>query len=378
MTERKKLKVLITSSSYLPNIGGIENSLYYLAKAGENDDVTIVASDSVVHVEDKDERPSLNCKIIRYHLPNNRNPILRVFLNWKNAFATYRKVKKEGCDLVISRYHFNTIICFLAGLKNINFVVPGVVKYQDSTQLLNKNDLSFKRKLSYRYNQLLQFFALKVSDRVFVFSENMEQQVKSVCKNCKTIRTAPGVDTDKFYFTEEKTNKSVNLLTVSRLNSAKNIEMAIESLQYLAQEYHLTIVGDGAIKSQLVELAANLKLIDRVHFEGAQTDVVKYYTQAHLFLLPSVYEPFGQTILEASSCGLPTVAFDQSIVNTATRDILGELGCYANALTPKNYANAIRQAHKDFYLNKERSRKKLRELVRKNYSWSFVYKFITQ
>ncbi|MBE0472338.1 MAG: hypothetical protein IBX55_22865 [Methyloprofundus sp.] len=99
MTERKKLKVLITSSSYLPNIGGIENSLYYLAKAGENDDVTIVASDNIVHVEDKDERPDFNCKIIRYHLPHNKNPILRVFFNWKNAFATYRKVKKEGCDL---------------------------------------------------------------------------------------------------------------------------------------------------------------------------------------------------------------------------------------------------------------------------------------
>ncbi|ELZ5773643.1 glycosyltransferase family 4 protein [Vibrio metschnikovii] len=374
MIERKKLKVLITSSSYLPNIGGIENSLYYLAKAGENDDVTIVASDNVDYVEDNDERPGLNCNIFRYHLPNNKNPIFRVFLNWKNALAAYRKVKKEGCDLVISRYHFNTIICYLAGLKNINFVVPGVVKYQDSTQLLDKNDQSLKRRLSYRYNLLLQYVALKVSDRVFVFSENMEQQVKSVYKNCKTIRTAPGVDTDKFYFTEEKTNKSVNLLTVSRLNAAKNIEMAIESLQFLPEEYHLTIVGDGPIKNQLEELAVYLKLIDRVHFEGAQTDVVKYYTQAHLFLLPSVYEPFGQTILEASSCGLPTVAFDSNIVNTATKDILGELGCYADELDSKNYANAIRQAYKDFYLNKERSRQELRDWMSKNYSWEALYK----
>jgi glycosyltransferase involved in cell wall biosynthesis len=374
----KKLKILITSSSYLPNIGGIENSLYYLAKAAENDDVTIVASDNIVHVEDKDERPALNCKIIRYKLPNNKNPLLRVLMNWKNAFKAYRNIKREGCDLVISRYHFNTLLCYLAGLKNINFLVPGVVKYQDSLQLVNKKDRSFKRKISYHYNQLLQYLALRVSDRVFVFSENMELQVNSVCKGCETIRTAPGVDTDKFFFTEEKDRKAINLLTISRINSAKNIEMAVEALQFLPEEFTLIIVGDGPTRSQLESLAAKLEIVHRVHFEGAQTDVVKYYSKAHLFLLPSVYEPFGQTILEASSCGLPTVAFDSSIVNTATRDILGELGCYAKELSAQSYAEAIEEGYRVFYVDLVKSCSDLRKLVVNNYSWSELYSTLTR
>ncbi len=42
-------KVLITSNLYLPNIGGIENSLYYLAKSGiqSGDDITIITSDII-------------------------------------------------------------------------------------------------------------------------------------------------------------------------------------------------------------------------------------------------------------------------------------------------------------------------------------------
>jgi hypothetical protein len=59
MNGLRKLKILITSSSYLPNIGGIENSLYYLAKAGKYDDVTIVTGDKVLKVNGNYQRTLL-------------------------------------------------------------------------------------------------------------------------------------------------------------------------------------------------------------------------------------------------------------------------------------------------------------------------------
>lgn len=374
---KKKLKVLITSASYLPNIGGVENSLYYLARAGESDDVIIVASDDIVYVEDKNERPKLNCKIIRYHVPRNKNAILRLFLNWKNAFTTYKDLKKYDYDVVISRYHFNTVISYLAGLRNINFVVPGVVKYQDSKNLVNNNDEKIRKKISYRYNKLMQYIALKVSDRVFVFSENMEQQVKAVCKSCKIIRTLPGVDTDEFCFDEEKPKYKINLLTVSRLNHAKNIEMAIESLRYLPEEYNLTIVGDGPIKRDLIELSKSLQLKNRINFEGAKNNVLKYYKNTHIFLLPSIYEPFGQTILEAASCGVPVVSFDKSIVNTATYEILGSYGVYADKLDAEVYSEAISNAYVAYYCKDENLRIRIREHIKNKYSWSRLYHHIT-
>lgn len=373
---KRNLKVLITSSSYLPNIGGVENSIYYLAKAGESDDVIIVASDDVIYVEDKNERPKINCRIIRYHLPRNINPILRLFLNWRNAYRTYKDIKNIGCDVVISRYHFNTVISYLAGLRNINFVVPGVVKYQDKKNLVNKNDYTLKRNLSYSYNILMQYIALKVSDRVFVFSENMEQQVKSICKSCKAIRALPGIDTDEFHFDDGKSKDKINLLTISRLNHAKNIEMAIESLQYLPEEYNLTIVGDGPIKKDLIGLAESLQLTNRINFEGAKNNVLEYYQNAHIFLLPSIYEPFGQTILEAGSCGLPIVSFNKSIVNTATCDILGSYGVYAYKLDAKSYSEAINNAYMKYYCENKNLRICIREHIKINYSWTTLYRQI--
>lgn len=370
--------VLITSSTYLPNIGGIENSLYYLAKAGNNDNVIIVSSDIINTVEGSSRREELNCRIIRYHVPKNKNKILRTILNWKNAINVYKQVKKEGCDVVISRYHFSTLLCYIAGLRNINYLVPGVVKYQAALENTSKFSSAIIRNISYYYNCYLQYLAFKVSDRVFVFSENMEKQVHSVDKSCNVIKTSPGVDSERFYYIQDHSHSVVNLLIVARLTGSKNINIAIESLLYLPDNYILTIVGDGPLLEELKTLSAKLNLEERIKFEGAQADVVSYYSRAQLFLLPSVYESFGQTLLESSSCGIPTVAFHSSIVKTATVDILADYGIYAHELNPKSYGEAILRAYYIYYDENKISRQSLRDYIIEKYSWDHLYNKIVK
>jgi 1,2-diacylglycerol 3-alpha-glucosyltransferase len=377
MNGLRKLKVLITSSSYLPNIGGIENSLYYLARAGKDDDVTIVTGDKVSKINGNDYRIPLNCRIIKYKSKISRNSFLNAIYIWVSAFKAYRQIALGGCDVVITRYHFNTLLCYLAGLRNIKFLVPGLVKHQASSKNLNKLDSSIKSRLSYLYNQLIQYIAFRVSDEIYVFSTSMAEQVKSVYGKCKIIREQPGVDTERFAFTANKSIESINLLVLSRLNHAKNIEMAIEAISYLPEIYRLKIVGDGPILNQLIELTARLNLVHRIIFEGSHTEVVKFYAEAHLFLLPSVYEPFGQTILEASSCGVPTVSFDQSLVDTATNDILCGFGTYAIQMTAFEYAKAIKYAYSSYYLLQERSRLDLRNFICARYTWDGLYFQIT-
>lgn len=70
--------------------------------------------------------------------------------------------------------------------------------------------------------------------------------------------------------------------------------------------------AQGAEVARLEELAGKRGVADRITFLGAkpQEDLPLYYSAADVFALPSRYESFGMTAIEAAACGLPTLAFD--------------------------------------------------------------------
>ena len=51
-----------------------------------------------------------------------------------------------------------------------------------------------------------------------------------------------------------------------------------------------------------------MKLQDKVHFLGIQSDVEKLLSISDLFILPSEKEGFNLSALEAMSCGLPIIS----------------------------------------------------------------------
>ncbi|MCY3822972.1 MAG: glycosyltransferase [Nitrospinae bacterium] len=70
--------------------------------------------------------------------------------------------------------------------------------------------------------------------------------------------------------------------------------------------------AQAAEVARLEELAQRLGVSDAIIFAGAkpQEELPLYYSAADLFALPSRYESFGMTAVEAAACGLPTLAFD--------------------------------------------------------------------
>ena len=76
---------------------------------------------------------------------------------------------------------------------------------------------------------------------------------------------------------------------------------------------YLVFAGDGPERSNLERRATELGLADRVRFLGFlnQSQLPPAYCAADLFVLPSLFEPFGLVVNEAMLCGLPVAVSDR-------------------------------------------------------------------
>lgn len=70
------------------------------------------------------------------------------------------------------------------------------------------------------------------------------------------------------------------------------------------------IVGKDKQERHYQRLAQQLGIDQRCHFLGAQKDVAPYYGAADILVLPTLYDPFPNVILEAMACGLPIITSD--------------------------------------------------------------------
>lgn len=72
--------------------------------------------------------------------------------------------------------------------------------------------------------------------------------------------------------------------------------------------WHLDMYGDGDIRE--IPATEEERLMMNIHVHGADSDIFERYLDSSIFVLTSLYEPFGLVLPEAMSCGLPIVAFD--------------------------------------------------------------------
>ena len=70
----------------------------------------------------------------------------------------------------------------------------------------------------------------------------------------------------------------------------------------------------GWLNSDIPELVKALGIEDRVKFAGYidRADIAAVYSQAAVFVFPSLYEGFGLPILEAMGCGTPVITSNVS------------------------------------------------------------------
>lgn len=100
-----------------------------------------------------------------------------------------------------------------------------------------------------------------------------------------------------------------NVLYCGSLTRHKGVQVLIRAFRKIADpRLRLTLVGEGGYRPQLEREAAGDR---RISFYGPESagDMHRHYAQAHLLVVPSVWEEaLGIVILEAFDAGLPVAA----------------------------------------------------------------------
>lgn len=131
----------------------------------------------------------------------------------------------------------------------------------------------------------------------------------------KAIEVIPnGVNVENFYPAEQASESaSFRILFVSRLLKRKGLQHIIPGLMDLkkacAKDVSLTIVGDGPYREELERLVNQNGCRKLVSFEGQKekSELLPYYQNADVLILPSAKEGMPNVVLEAMACGLPII-----------------------------------------------------------------------
>jgi glycosyltransferase involved in cell wall biosynthesis len=118
------------------------------------------------------------------------------------------------------------------------------------------------------------------------------------------------------YIDAVKAEKVENkIVYAGRLLPHKNLDILIKCMPQVLKEFPdatLNIVGEGPSKKELLKLARDLNLQDRVEFLGEVEygEVITQMKSASLFVLPSTREGFGISIVEAMACRTPVIGMN--------------------------------------------------------------------
>jgi len=185
------------------------------------------------------------------------------------------------------------------------------------------------RQLSFKSIELR---IIRKVDCVIVVGESLKKELINRFKVCpEKVKVVPnGVDTNIFRSNIEGSGEvkikyqlpENYALFVGRLVEQKGVQYLLRAIK--GTRIHVVIVGGGPLFSYLKGLCQSLKIVKQVHFVGGVPlcDLRRIYSQARMFVLPSVAEGFpgGLVGLEAMASGLPIVASRISGIESVVYD----------------------------------------------------------
>jgi len=160
------------------------------------------------------------------------------------------------------------------------------------------------------------------------------------------------------------------ILFVSTIEPRKNINGLLLAYSQLREDLPdlppLVLCGRrGWLYDEFYTLYTDLKLGDSVIWleDASYDDLPAIYSGADVFCLPSHYEGFGLTALEAMACGVPVVVSERS----SLPEVVGEAGILINPDRPESIAEGLQHVLGNSDVSAELTRRGIKQAAK--FSW---------
>ena len=352
---------IIVTRTFPPEVGGMQNLMYGLAKSLSENVMIKVFADQYPNQDNFDKELSFSIKRV----------------SGPKIFRKYRKANLVNSYLKSNKKVKAIISDHWKSLENINTEVKKIC-------LIHSKEINHKK------NSFINKRLIKILNNCHTvvansnFTKNLAISLGVDENKIKVIN--PGVfPLDKI---AEKTYKSVKnklegrtpkLITIARFDNRKNHEKIIMALRNLKEIYPNIIyicIGQGENIDNLKKLIIELKLQNQVIFPKNLTNDEKnsYLKCSDVFVMPSItykksVEGFGIVYVEAAQFGVPSIGGKDGGASDAIKH--GETGyiCDGNSLD-----NIYQSIYNILENNKYKVLGKKAEEISKKFYWSEIIK----
>lgn len=280
-------------------------------------------------------------------------------------FKSFKLIKEINPDIIHSHsIDMGFILSFACKLYKIPLVnTRHGVTFPDKqysfikryTEKFLLKDTGFKKIMTVDINSLSDFKKAKIKNVIYMPN---------------------GVDLEKFNRKKEgKINKTI-FLFVGRLEEQKGLNYLTDAVKILSKKnknFGILIIGEGSEKVNLQKQISKLKIGKCIKFLGKKNykKTLKYYFSSDIFILPSIWEGFPLTVLEAWAAKLPAIITNVGGISKVCTN--KENALITPPKNPKKIAEAMLTLMKD-----KKLRQKLgengRRLVEEKYTWEKIAK----
>ena len=284
----------------------------------------------------------------------SRIPLISI-LNWGKYLSSIKSI--IGIFIYLLRFkpeyfvsfqgHFIVVICKYLS-RNKTFIIA-----RENT-VIDKNIKFFSKNL-FPVKMAIKKFTYKNVDKIVTLTEeatvysanllNLPEKKFAAIQNINHIKPLTSKNSD------EISNKSLNpeIICLSRISREKGLDTIIKSFALIDKNINakLILVGSGSYETEAKKLATSLGVYENCNFLGWIDDqklISKLISQSLIFVSASLFEGFGNSIIEAMSCNTLVIALD---VPFGPKEIL-ENG--KNGFLIPNNQNAPQELAKTFEL----------------------------